>query len=153
MVALRSLAYVLLVARLITGTLNQREDTDRNNLYKNNGLYGPVVQLGEHLICTQKVVCSIHIWSTNMGESPSWLGQQTVNLPVLPSLVQIQPHPPARNSAKVLVREIVPNRWSSLPVRWMANPHLRNRILSDEDEPSLGRNKVLRLGACMLKNY
>ena len=23
--------------------------------------------------------------------------------------------------------------------------------LSDEDEPSLGRNKVLRLGACMLK--
>ena len=36
-----------------------------------------------------------------MGESPSWLGQQTVNLPVLPSLVQIQPHPPEQRKGNV----------------------------------------------------
>ena len=29
--------------------------------------------------------------------------------------------------------------------------HLWMNIMSDEDKPSLGRNKVLRLGACMLK--
>ena len=33
----------------------------------------------------------------------------------------------------------------------MTFPMFQGGILSDEDEPSLGRNRVLRLGACMLK--
>lgn len=36
---------------------------------KPNKSYGPLVQLGEYLICTQKVIGSILIWSTNTNRS------------------------------------------------------------------------------------
>ena len=79
MVALRSLACVLLVARLITGALNQREDTDRNNLYKNNGPYGSVGKLVTPPDCKSGALQAL--------------------------LVQVQPDPPAHNSAKASMSE------------------------------------------------
>ena len=69
---------------------------------RSNELRAGVAQLAEQLICNQQVagsspIASSTLWvkrETHMGRFPSGQREQTVNLPLLASVVRIHPCPP-----------------------------------------------------------
>ena len=65
--------------RASLGIVRNKQDTDRNNLYKNNGLYAQIAQLAEHPLHTRTVsgsnpllgtiLLSFHFLTTDLSKS------------------------------------------------------------------------------------